>query len=82
MTKAELFTTMREHGYSQQEFFEDLEADEKMAGTIQQLIRLMESGETVRAWEEIERLHDEFIYFGLYDDDEIVVQMATEATMQ
>ncbi len=73
MTKKELFTVMREHGYTEPEFYNDLEADEKQTGTIQKLIRLMESGEAVRAWEEIERLHDEFIYFGLYDDDEIVL---------
>ena len=76
MKKAELFAAMREHGYTEPEFFSDLEADEEQTGTIKNLIRLMGSGETCKAWEEIERLYDEYIYFGVYNDDYIVVTKA------
>ena len=74
MTKNELFSAMREHGYSEPEFFSDLEADEELTGTINNLIRLMGSGETCKAWEEIEKLHDEFIYFGTMGDESIIIE--------
>ena len=81
MTKTELFTAMREHGYTDPAFYDDLEADEATTGTLQYLIRLIESGQTEIAWTEIERLHDEFVYFNMNDDD-ILVFMVNEAWMQ
>jgi len=80
MTKKELFAAMQKSGYTEPDFFSELEEDEPTTRTIQQLIRLMESGETVKAWDEIERLHDEFIYFGSFDDD-LIVYTTNEAWM-
>ena len=80
MTKNELFSAMREHGYSEPEFFSDLEADERQTGTIKQLIQLMDSGESDKAWQKIELLFDEYTYFNEYADDEIVL-LTNEAWM-
>lgn len=69
MTKEKLFTDMRKSGYTEPEFFSELEEVEATTGTIQQLIRLIESGEAVEAWETIEQLYNHFALFGSFDDD-------------
>ena len=70
MTKEELYTAIQEQGYTEPEFIADLAED--TTGTVKQLLRLMNAGQTEKAWQEIEKLHDEFVYFGVFDDDSIV----------
>lgn len=70
MTKSELFAAIREHGFTEPGFIEDLAED--TTGTVKHLLRLMKAGQTEKAWAEIERLHDEHTYFNVYGDDAIV----------
>lgn len=70
MTKAELYKEIQEHGYDEPEFIEELAED--TTGTVKHLLRLMKDGQTEKAWQEIERLHDEHVYFNTFDDETIV----------
>ena len=52
-------------------FIDDLKQD--TTKTVNQLIRMMNLGYEKEAWQEIERLHDEYVFFNSYDDDMIVL---------
>ena len=75
MTRIELFSAIRERGY-EEEFIDDLKQD--TTKTVNQLIRMIDSGNEKTAWHEIDRLHDEFTYFNTFDDD-IIVYITNEA---
>lgn len=77
MTKQELYDQMRNRGYDEPGFFAELDETESMTGTVAKLIRQIEAGKDAAAWAEVERLHDEHVYFSLFGDDCIVCQ-ATE----
>lgn len=76
MTKNELYKQMRDKGYNDPLFFEELDATESSDKTVAKLIQKIESGEDVAAWAEIEKFYDEFMYFSAFDDDYIVCQAA------
>ena len=67
MTKSELYDTLREHGYTDPEFFTDL--DEDTTGTVDRIISMIENGKSEEAWQEIENLYDEYTFFSVFDDD-------------
>lgn len=76
MTKNELYGQMRDKGYNDPLFFEELDKTESSDKTVAELIRKIEAGETAAAWADIEKYYDEFVYFSAFDDDCIVCQAA------
>lgn len=75
MTKQELYNQMRDRGYTDPQFFAELDATESSDKTVTELIRKIESGEDVAAWEEIEQYYEDFVYFSAFDDIYIVCQV-------
>lgn len=76
MTKQELYNQMRDRGYTDPQFFAELDETESSDKTVAKLIRKIEAGETAAAWAEIEKYYDEFVYFSAFDDIYIVCQAA------
>ena len=72
MTKSELYDCMRERGFTEPEFFTEL--DEDTTGTVERISRMIEHGKSEEAWQEVENLHEEFIYFSVWGFDSLVVQ--------
>ena len=68
MTKDELYSAIQMK-YHDPDFISDLKQD--TTGTAQILCKMMNAGEDKAAWQEIEKLFDEYTYFALYDDDTI-----------
>ena len=69
MTKQELYAQMRRKGYTEG-FLADL--DDDPTGTVAKLIRQIEAGKDAAAWADVERLHDKYTYFTIYDDEYII----------
>lgn len=65
---------MRIKGYDESSFIQELDETESMTGTVSKLIRQIETGNESEAWAEVERLHDECVYFSSFGDDCIVCQ--------